>query len=880
LNKLKKYNIASIVLLIILIIIGYNFGFKENIKWEKDKLSWDNFKEIKKRSDGFHADIFSDIQIQGNFRDDDFQIFAFMNPNESHKLKDSLTDQLLIHEKYHFNITEYYARLFRKEVAEIGRDNLTQEKLNTLKFSFIDSINILQKKYDDETDHNVKWPEQRIWELNIDDKLRETEIYKKTYLASYSKYQTKNIGYFKEVLLNYNNEFLTSYPVNESMIKLGEVYQILKYKDSAIAKFYKNGLLLNEGNYDTAILKLIKNSDSIIEMHYLNPDRTHNLTLPYQILKKTYTKDSKIINQYYNQKNKIVPRNGSYKRITTKLSNDKFITSFFDENENPIYHSDGFFKERKTLDSLGRIILIESLGKDLKYCVDRNDLSSAVKYVYDINHNLTQRTYYNLYGKHAKNINQYNVMYTYDDLGNTKEMIVLDEQNKKIEDQSGICTYKYWSDLHDNIILIKRYNSKDYPILGAEDYFKSINDFDKKNRIIFDAQYYFLNRLKFSEDDKWGATKYQYLGDSIELRYNFDVYNNHFNDDTGVATVKNYLNKNGLADKVQFLDENGNFAKTKDKVVQYLYEYDKDWNTIEKTTLDSIGVKTPLTADITTKKWEYNSDGEKTKTTYFTKEGTLAKTDQKASCTIFTLSDKNYIEEIRYFNEEMKPTEIDGIHIKKYIANRFGKDSILSCYNKSGKLINGVAITKFKYNFFSSLIEESYFDKNLNHTLNLEGFSYKRYLLNAEQQSCGYTIYDTGLRKTNNKYGFHYEKISVNNYNYPTVYQYFDKRNRPSVNVDGYHKLVYGRDSLGEVISYKQFDKFNRLKEDAYGIAENRYERAKSGIIKTVRNFDSKGKLTNDQEGIAETFYKSYLDGLYYIDKELDENGKEVKIPE
>lgn len=98
--------------------------------------------------------------------------------------------------------------------------------------------------------------------------------------------------------------------------------------------------------------------------------------------------------------------------------------------------------------------------------------------------------------------------------------------------------------------------------------------------------------------------------------------------------------------------------------MQYLYKYDKNSNTIEETTLDSLGIKTPFSDDTTTIKWEYNAGGEKTKTTYFTKEGTLAKTDQKASCTVFTLSDKNYIEQIRYFNKEMKPTEIDGIHKK------------------------------------------------------------------------------------------------------------------------------------------------------------------------------------------------------------------------
>jgi hypothetical protein len=664
------------------------------------------------------------------------------------------------------------------------------------------------------------------------------------------------------------------------LIKFGQVYQLLKYKDSVILKNYKNGELVNGGNFNTAILKIILKPNDTIEKHYLNPDKTYNLTLPYQILRKHKTNAHKIISQYYDEEMNVIEYKGVYKRVSEYLSSNQLITSFYTESNKGISHSNGMFFERKKLDSLSRITLVESLGKDMLYCVDKSDFSSAISYSYDEHHNIKHKTLYNPYGKKAKHVNQYNITYTYDDLGNIQELNVLDENDKNREDNDGVSIYKYWSDLRDNIILIKRYNSKAYPILGSYDYFKSVQDYDEQNRILFEGQYYFENRLIFSDSDKWGATKYEYQGDSIELRYNIDVYNDHFNDDTGIATVKNYLNKKNLSDKIQYLDDKGNFAKTKDEIVQYAYEYDKNWNMISETTLDSLGIKVPFENDVAKVKWEFNKDDIKIKTTYFTKNDELAKGENNVSYNFFVINDKNLVKEIQYFDNAMKPVELDGVHIKKYVHNRFGKDSIIKLYSKFNKLKSGVAVIKYMYNWYSTLIEESYFNKNNQLTKDLNGISYKRFLMNDEQQITGYKFYDSKFRKVNNNKGYHYEKIILDNYNYIVENSFYDRRQKPAVNSDDFHKIVYKRDSLGELLNFKQLNIYDKLTEDNYGVAETRYERAKSGMIKTIRNYDSKGNLANDMEGVAETYYISYLNGLYYLDKEIDKNGIEIKEAE
>jgi YD repeat-containing protein len=849
---------------------------KNDIKWELGILSWNDFTEIDSLSGGYDANIFSEIALKGDYTKDNFEVYAYMNPNQSHKVKDSsFNKQLLIHETYHFNITEYHARLLRKEIIKLGIQKLTKEKIDSLhnKYKYV-SLK-MQKKYDEESDHNKKQRQQRYWEMKIDDLLRQTEIYKNSNLNSYSKYKNQKTEYFKKVFLTLNNDLLSYYPVNKSMIGFGKTYQVSRYKDSIIINHFQNGILTNGGEFNSAIFKILYTSDSVIEKHSLNPNRTYNLSQPYQISKNIKTKNKELIVQYFNEKKERITYKNIYQKIRKHLSNEKVISTFYDKKGNGIYQSEGVYQERKTLDSIGRVTLIESLGKDGLYCLDKSDLSSTIKYSYDKNHNLKQRTYYNFYGKHAKHINQYNLFYKYDDLGNTNVVIVLNEENKKVEDQNGVCIYKYWFDLRDNNIQTKRYNRKINPILGSDDFFKSVTDYDDQNRVSFEAKYYFLNRLKYNDNDKWGATKYEYLGDSIELRYNLDVYNEHFNDDTKIATVKNYFNKKGYTKKIQYLDVKGNFAKTDDNIVQYTYKYDASGNNIEETTLDSLGKKIVFSEDVATVKWEYDKNNSKIKTTYYTKDGNLANAKQGATYNFFITNKRN--NEVKYFNKEMKPVEIDGIHRTKYEANRFGKDSIISYYNKNNSLIDGVAIIKYKYNLFSSLIQESYFNNKKKLTKDSNGISYKRYLMNDQQQNTGYKFFDKNFTRTNNKFGYHYEKITLDNYNFRIGYEYFDKRKRPVFNSEKYHKTVYQRDSLGELINYKQFGLYNNLVEDKIGIAEIRYKMTTAGLVKSIKNYNRKGNLTNDEDGVAETYYKSYLHGLYYIDKQLDKDGNEIK---
>src|SRR5690606_11856067 len=88
-----------------------------SVRWSERLLTWDDFPIIDAIPGDYHAMVYSDIQFEGDREDQSLHIYAQMIPFKSGRVvaADIDGEQLLIHEQLHFNITEYHARLFRKE---------------------------------------------------------------------------------------------------------------------------------------------------------------------------------------------------------------------------------------------------------------------------------------------------------------------------------------------------------------------------------------------------------------------------------------------------------------------------------------------------------------------------------------------------------------------------------------------------------------------------------------------------------------------------------------------------------------------------------------------------------------------------------------------
>ena len=257
-----------------LLLFGFmeieNYVEKDDVIWSKEGLTWEDFKQVRWIEDGYDANIYSQIVIPDEILGQDLQIYASMDPNHSNKLKKSrLSSQLLIHEQYHFNITEYCTRLLRQEIVRIGKGALTKQKLIDLHRKYVKTNDSLQDLYDRESEHNGVWETQRLWELKIDDFLRETDYYEETNINNYYNFNRKRTNYYRYITRTFQENVLPNYRMSLEEAKYGEAYKVIANDKETLVYHFNNGKLTNGGKYKTAITKVISDQTSK-EVHFLN----------------------------------------------------------------------------------------------------------------------------------------------------------------------------------------------------------------------------------------------------------------------------------------------------------------------------------------------------------------------------------------------------------------------------------------------------------------------------------------------------------------------------------------------------------------------------------------------------------------------------------
>ena len=292
--KFPKFSVVVPVLLGLLIMtlsIFFNESSNKatNIRWSERLLTWEDFTLVDSLENDYVATIYSDFSAPNSISKDNSQVYAYMSPLNSNRLKDEYDSyNVLNHEQYHFNITEYVTRLLRKELVNQNLENLKPKYIKSLKARYEVKLDSLQNVYDSITDHNGEYELQRYWELKIDDWLRETAHYEKEDLMDYPEFSIPKTNYYKSIYVTATNEVLASYPIAEKYSKMGNCYQILKEnKNKTVIKFYKNGQLSNGGHFKTAITEIIKINDSGIRINYKDVDGKLNNGLKYSIVKKT-----------------------------------------------------------------------------------------------------------------------------------------------------------------------------------------------------------------------------------------------------------------------------------------------------------------------------------------------------------------------------------------------------------------------------------------------------------------------------------------------------------------------------------------------------------------------------------------------------------------
>lgn len=170
---------ANYIFVIFLLMLNVNV--EDRMFWdERNDLTWSDFKMTDKLNVNESALISTGIDVKWNLKGSNLKITvrSYVNRDKSYVIKGKQSDELLLHERYHFHIAEIYARKLRRELINIKftKENYKNEITSVFNLNKKER-NKYQNLYDKETNHSKKSLEQEYWNEKIDNELKELEKY-------------------------------------------------------------------------------------------------------------------------------------------------------------------------------------------------------------------------------------------------------------------------------------------------------------------------------------------------------------------------------------------------------------------------------------------------------------------------------------------------------------------------------------------------------------------------------------------------------------------------------------------------------------------------------------------------------------------------------
>ena len=272
-----KYLITGVSLVLLVLVSLYKLNFlKEDQMIRYRDLTWDDFKGIPKPFTGWGAGIESDVFIEFDSTLNRFKAYAAMNSTSSWKKRNNLSEYLLNHEQYHFNLTQYYALKLNSELEETDGLKEAFTKLNNIRVD----LDKAQNKYDLESEHNLNQDFQNYWEFKIDSLLTSVDSEKSTIRKDlYAGVQFFNLrGLKKTKLYTENGSFQSSYETSFSRAGFA-ISSIIRKESShtfdlqeSVNAFYQKDslesvvfLASEQGQYQTLIAE---SSDSLSGLYF------------------------------------------------------------------------------------------------------------------------------------------------------------------------------------------------------------------------------------------------------------------------------------------------------------------------------------------------------------------------------------------------------------------------------------------------------------------------------------------------------------------------------------------------------------------------------------------------------------------------------------
>lgn len=164
---------SGLLLLSIAVLFDFNYlRYESPIPYSRwTEITFADFRGLKRPNQTLDGQKdFAFIESELNVRKKDNTIIAttYFHPSRSYVYnKDIEFGNLLTHEIYHLHITEYSARLLRKEITNAIKP-VSDERLEAIKSKFLLLGDSLQFQYDDQTYHSYLVGKQMYWQHQVD----------------------------------------------------------------------------------------------------------------------------------------------------------------------------------------------------------------------------------------------------------------------------------------------------------------------------------------------------------------------------------------------------------------------------------------------------------------------------------------------------------------------------------------------------------------------------------------------------------------------------------------------------------------------------------------------------------------------------------------
>lgn len=174
------------ILLVICLLFFIQNDNEPVMPWSNNyRLTWNDFKAKPQRNVSAVATTASGITFGFSIKESDKRVISFTTevhahfyPEQSWYKPERADNHVLGHEQLHFDITELFARKFRKRISLLKTTNDVAKRLRTIHRDINKELAALQDKYDSETDFSRNVEMQKKWKVFVINELKMLESFK------------------------------------------------------------------------------------------------------------------------------------------------------------------------------------------------------------------------------------------------------------------------------------------------------------------------------------------------------------------------------------------------------------------------------------------------------------------------------------------------------------------------------------------------------------------------------------------------------------------------------------------------------------------------------------------------------------------------------